>query len=138
MYGSWYCGSQASSWIFWWAFARLCRLTSTPHGRGRDSVGAVGRPGGPCGNAFSIPRKARTARASRTLRQVGGERGAVPPHRVPRGTDHSGSPGGEWSQYETSLTSPVPRVVIPRVDLRGARPAEIRSSETREATGCPW
>src|SRR3954447_15197150 len=41
MYGSWYWGSQASSWIFWWAFARLCRLTSTPHGRGRDSVGAV-------------------------------------------------------------------------------------------------
>src|SRR3954451_2637303 len=34
MYGSWYWGSQASSWIFWWAFARLCRLTSTPHARG--------------------------------------------------------------------------------------------------------
>src|SRR4029453_10364886 len=30
MYGSWYIGSQASSWIFFCAFARLCRVTSSP------------------------------------------------------------------------------------------------------------
>src|SRR3954464_3407737 len=82
MYGSWYAGSQASSWIFWWAFARLCRLTSTPHvgggglgrRRGRFGGGAVG----PCGSAFSVPRKPGRARASWTP-EVGGERGAVPP-----------------------------------------------------------
>src|SRR3954452_6785943 len=114
MYGSWYCGSQASSWIFWWAFARLCRLTSTPHVGG----GGLGRRRRTCGSAFSVPRKPGL-RGRRGPRRVAGNAVRCPRRRIPRGTDHSGSPGREWSQYETSQDLPVPRVDLHRVRQPG-------------------
>src|SRR4051812_44002162 len=145
MYGSWYWGSQASSWIFWWAFARLCRLTSTPHGWGRGLLRCRGPSAagaqGARGSAFSVPRKPRRTRASWTPEAA---RGAArcPLHRAPRATDHSGSPGREWSQYETSLDSTVPRVGLPRVGrpgagAPGARPAVDALLRDEGGDGCP-
>src|SRR4051812_39277575 len=126
MYGSWYAGSQASSWIFWWAFARLCRLTSTPHvgggGLGRRRAGPAA---GPSGRAAARTRflGSQDGRGRRGPRRSAGNAVRCPRHRVPRGTDHSGSPGRAWSQYETSLTGVLLSVVIPRVDRPGAPPS---------------
>src|SRR4051812_7989138 len=126
MYGSWYAGSQASSWIFWWAFARLCRLTSTPHvgggGLGRRRAGSAA---GPSGRTAARARflGSQDGRGRRGPRRSAGNAVRCPRHRVPRGTDHSGSPGRVWSQYETSLTGVLLSVGIPRVGRPGAPPS---------------
>src|SRR4051812_19535832 len=112
MYGSWYCGSQASSWIFWWAFARLCRLTSTPSACGRG----LGRCCGPsvrrrrCGGRGLVPPSRGGAGVVTPEGREGG--GAAP---SPRGRDHTGCPDSQWSQYETFAGSCLPRVDLPRV-----------------------
>src|SRR3954452_12773336 len=110
MYGSWYAGSQASSWIFWWAFARLCRLTSTPHGLVGASVGGYGRWAGPpvecAGASFPGGRDGRGRRGPRRLREAGG---TEPPTSSASCCDSTTSAGCTWSQYETDANPFVPR-----------------------------
>src|SRR5215211_628279 len=100
MYGSWYWGSQASSWIFWWAFARLCRLTSTPHGRdGALGVGGAGGRWTARGRVF-VPRG----------RDGCGRRG-------PRGVREAAAPSGRW--WAADVVRLVPAIPRPRGAARG-------------------